>query len=286
MLKVVLQFVKNSKSKFGWSVGALFVIGLHQKDITVLRLLKEYFNGVGNLSVGKDGVWYAVGSLQDLTNVIIPHFLKYPLITKKKADFILLKNVVDLMNRKEHLTLEGLQKIVAIKASMNRGWPEELKKAFPDVQAVERPLIESQKVNNPYWLAGFASGEGCFQVNNFKSATKIGETVKLTFTITQHSKDKELMASLVEFLGGGNIYVSNTAVDYKISKINDLIEKVIPFFDKYNILGTKALDFQDFKKVALLMKNRDHLTGEGRDSICEIKANMNKGMRSVRSHRS
>jgi hypothetical protein len=34
------------------------------------------------------------------------------------------------MNRKEHLTPEGLKKILAIKASMNKGLPDELKSIF------------------------------------------------------------------------------------------------------------------------------------------------------------
>lgn len=96
----------------------LFVIGLHKRDIIVLEIIKEYFNEVGSITVS-NSVRYAIGSLQDLTNVIIPHLLKYPLITSKKADFILLKNVTDLMSRKEHLTLEGIQKIVSIKAFIN-----------------------------------------------------------------------------------------------------------------------------------------------------------------------
>ena len=37
------------------------------------------------------------------------------------------------MNRGEHLTIEGLQKIVAIKASMNRGLSDKLKQAFPNI---------------------------------------------------------------------------------------------------------------------------------------------------------
>ena len=36
---------------------------------------------------------------------------------KKKADYILFKKVVDLMNDKKHLTQEGLHKIVSIRAS-------------------------------------------------------------------------------------------------------------------------------------------------------------------------
>jgi len=50
---------------------------------------------------------------------IIDHFEKYPLITQKRADYEIFKQVFYLIYRKEHLTLPGLQEIVAIKASMN-----------------------------------------------------------------------------------------------------------------------------------------------------------------------
>ena len=84
------------------------------------------------------------------------------------------------MTSKEHLKMEGLQKIVSIKASLNLGLPEELQKAFSNLNAIQRPLIVSQNLKSPYWLAGFASGEACFQVNIFNSTTKLGKTVKVT----------------------------------------------------------------------------------------------------------
>ena len=59
-----------------------------------------------------------IQSLKEFETVI-NHFHKFPLITKKRADFELLKRVYIKMKRKEHLTLEGLHKIVALKASMN-----------------------------------------------------------------------------------------------------------------------------------------------------------------------
>ena len=37
--------------------------------------------------------------------------------------------VNEIMKRKEHLTIEGLHKIIAIRASMNRGLSEKLKLA-------------------------------------------------------------------------------------------------------------------------------------------------------------
>jgi hypothetical protein len=81
--------------------------------------------------------------------------------------------VVDLINRKEHLTMEGLLNIVSIKASMNQGLSSQLKEAFPII-SVARPLVLDKKIKDPFWLAGFATAEACFYVGIFKSSsTKI-----------------------------------------------------------------------------------------------------------------
>lgn len=78
-----------------------------------------------------------------------------------------------LIKNKEHLTIEGIQKIVNLRASINLGGSESLKEAFPNTVPVERPVIEDIAIDDPYWLAGFASGEACFSVNIYKSKTKL-----------------------------------------------------------------------------------------------------------------
>lgn len=91
-----------------------------------------------------------VQSLQEL-GVIVEHFNKFPLLTKKRVDFELFTQIFNLINQKEHLTLPGLVKIVSIKASMNLCCLSELlKAAFPDVIPVKRPKVESVLINNPY----------------------------------------------------------------------------------------------------------------------------------------
>lgn len=62
-----------------------------------------------------------------------------------------------------------------------------------------------------------------------------------------------------------------------VTDIKGIIEKIIPLFDKYNIGGIKAQDYLDFKQVAFLINNKDHLTIEGLNQIRKIKAGMNKG---------
>lgn len=63
-------------------------------------------------------LFYQVRNLSEITKVIIPHFENYPLITKKQSDF---KEIVKLMDKGEHLTIDGLIKIVNLKASLNKG---------------------------------------------------------------------------------------------------------------------------------------------------------------------
>lgn len=279
----IILILREPKNKTGWTVKARFSIGLHKKDLVVLELIKSYFGETGNiLKQGKDSVQYRVASLKDLTNVIIPHFNKYPLITQKKADFILFKKVVDLMNNKEHLTLEGLQKIIAFKASLNLGLSDELKGAFPDIVPIERSLVQDQKILDPYWLAGFTSGEGCFSVRIKKSSNfRLGFQVLLTFKLGQHFRDDQLMRSLIEYLGCGNVYNDSKTLEFIVTKYKDLADKVVPFFEIYKIEGVKFQDFQDFKKVIELMRNKDHLTAEGLDKIIKIQTGMNKGRNSI-----
>jgi hypothetical protein len=187
------------------------------------------------------------------------------------------------MNRGEHLTIEGLQKIVAIKASMNRGLSDKLKQAFPNIIPVTRPLVLDQVVTNPYWLAGFTSGEGCFMVKIFKSLTKVGEAIKLEFIIVQHSRDSKLMESLVSYFGCGRYvsYENKDLGEFIVTKFSDLTNKIIPFFNEYNIVGVKFKDFSDFNQVVELMKNKAHLTREGLEKIKKIKTEMNRGRKEV-----
>jgi hypothetical protein len=77
-------------------------------------------------------VEFRVSTLKDLVDVILPFFDKYPLMTKKHSDYLLFKEIVLLMLNKEHNTLEGIQKTVNIRASLNTGLSNDLKEAFPN----------------------------------------------------------------------------------------------------------------------------------------------------------
>ena len=143
-----------------------------------------------------------------------------------------------MIKRKEHLTTEGLNKLISIKASINRGLSGELSEAFPDIQPVKLPLVCSAKITDPEWIAGFTSGEGCFFVQVRKHSDRPGYQIQLIFKVSQHFRDEQIMKSLIEYFDCGNIYKDkNGTINYRVQRFSDIEKKILPFFSKHRIGG-------------------------------------------------
>lgn len=263
--------------KIGWNVALQFGISLHKKDIYLLELIKNFFGGVGTIaSHGKMKVQWRVSSIKDL-QVIIQHFDNYPLITQKGSDFQLFKSAFETVKCKEHLTLGGLAKIVSIKASINLGLVHDLNIAFPNIIPCVRPLVKSIKIRDPNWLSGFVSAEGNFFINVINSTTKVGKQVILMFSLSQHSRDADLLGSIRDYLGCGAYYPRSNREEgnFTVAKFSDIDEKNLPFFKNYPIIGIKSLDYSDFCQAVESIKGKEHLTEEGLTTIVKIKSGMN-----------
>jgi hypothetical protein len=57
--------------------------------------------------------------------------------------------VFELIKHKEHLTLEGVKKIISIKAVFNNGLALNLKVAFPDIVPAIRPSVSREIIPDP-----------------------------------------------------------------------------------------------------------------------------------------
>lgn len=276
--------VKNKTRKLGWRVEAKFKLGLHRKDYNVLSQLQLFLGGAGAIYLARKGefVNYSISSIKDLNKLIV-HLEKYPLFTQKAADFFLFKQIINLMNNKAHLTVEGLNQIVNLKASMNWGLSDKLKSEFPGYRAVERSVINcdplrSGVIINPSWLSGFISAEGNFDVRTPQSNSLIGYRVQLRFRITQHIRDLGLMEKIVQYLGSGKIYkYSKSAVHLSIVDFSDITNRIIPLIKENPLVGIKSEDYLDWCKIHELMLNRSHLTVKGMNLIRGIKLGMNRG---------
>ena len=243
-----ISITENKNYKLGWKIQPHFQLAQHERDKTVIKLIQKLFS-VGKIyKAGPQTLQLQVQSIKEL-KIIIDHFDKYPLITQKLADYKQFKYAYSIVKKKEHLTNEGLRKIVAIKASMNWGLSENLKLAFPDVVPslrTVRPLVLDKKIQHPNWLAGFTSAEGYFYVKITANKTySVGYKVNLVFEICQHERDEQLIISLIDFFKCGNIQKNRDAFYYRVLKFDDIANKIIPFFTRYPIQGVKALDFAD-----------------------------------------
>ena len=273
----IISVYKRANAK-NYTVKASFELGLHSKDLAILYRLKEFF-GCGNVSIRqtRKAASFSVGDLDSLLNVIIPHFMKYSLLTQKKVDFDLWVKIVNLIDSKEHLTIEGVNKILELKSALNRGLSKTTAE-LTNVKALDRPLhqVSSLKRIKPMWLSGFTDGDGSFSIKlTTRKNNKI--QVELHFRLTQHIRDAYLLRVITEYLGCGKVYIRSNglACDLEVHNLPDNMDKIIPFFETNSLVTEKLKDFKDFTLVAELIKNRDHLTPEGLAKIIEIKSNMN-----------
>ena len=86
----------------------------------VLHMIETYF-GCGSIrsDPGDKTVKWEVRSLGLLLSRVIPHFREWPLLSAKQADFESFASVCERMDRRAHLTGDGLIEIVKIVAEMN-----------------------------------------------------------------------------------------------------------------------------------------------------------------------
>ena len=288
---VIIEIPEPSK----WKVRVSFEINLHEKDKDILYEI-QYFFGVGAVyhRADRKKSVYRVTNATYMKNVIIPHFINYPLISKKGIDFLLWSKVVEIILNKDHLTKEGFTKILSYYASINKGVSKKVISFYPDILPIDKPIVCLPENLNPQWVSGFTAGDGGFSIYVRPAKDYVlGEKVYCRYHIAQHSKDLELMQLFIKFFGTGKVVVrSNTSTpsppgdpsgtgsrqgrcDFLVQDTSFLLDKIISHFDLYPLLNLKQKDFICFKKALLLIKEKKHLTREGLDKIKSLNLEMN-----------
>jgi len=116
----LISFYKKKNYRLGIKVVPRLLITQHGENALVFEALKEFF-GCGRIYKGDTG--FEIEGFKSITEVVIPHFLAYPLQSIKRDDFSHFVRIVDIIREKKHLTKEGLESIRKIKSIMNRGRP-------------------------------------------------------------------------------------------------------------------------------------------------------------------
>ena len=186
--------------------------------IDILYKIQSFFNSVGSIYTRPDRklAVYRVSNVNELSEVIIPHFNKYTLISQKYVDFLFWSKVVNLVLNKEHLKLPGFLIILNYYASINRGASKKVLSFFPDIKPLDRPLFNLPVELDPFWVSGFVAGDGGgfapVYIHKPSKINSLRERLTYRFYITQHSKDLDLMKLFIKFFNCGVVHVrSNLA---------------------------------------------------------------------------
>jgi len=104
----------------GWQLHPVFQVYQHERHRAVLEEIVLFF-GCGRIrpkGPKSSVLTYAVDSLRDLEEGILPFFESHQLVVKA-ADFRLFAEIVRSMRRKEHLTADGFDRTARLAYAMN-----------------------------------------------------------------------------------------------------------------------------------------------------------------------
>lgn len=275
---VIIEVSDDLKRK----VRVTFEINLHEKDVEILKSIKSFF-GVGNIynRADKKISVYRVTNVNYIKDNIIPHFTRYPLISKKGLDFLLWSKVIEIILKKEHLTDEGFSRVLSYYASINTGVSKKVQKYYSNITPAEIKEVSLPKTLNPQWVSGFVAGDGGFSIYIRPAKDYVLlEKVSCRFHVAQHIRDLELLKLFIVYFGCGSVGVrSNKAAtprcDFYVQDLSLIIEKILPHFDTYPLLNLKQEDYLCFKECISIIKSKNHLTQEGLNQIKNLNLEMN-----------
>jgi hypothetical protein len=152
---------------------------------------------------------------------------------------------------------------------------------------INKLCVKVDELNKDSWLSGFIDADGNFYISHTKlengaKKRKISSRLRIEQRmldpITKESYIS-VLTQITQFLGcklltrkqisTGNEYYTITASSRKSLLI------IINYLDKFPLLSSRYLDFQDWKKAVELILSNKHLTNEGLIKIDFLKSNMN-----------
>ena len=114
------------------------------------------------------------------------------------------------------------------------------------------------------WIVGFVDGEGCFHLDVHMNQTchwKI--QMQPEFTVVQNKVDEQVLYALKAHFECGSVLINRqdktgTRMMYRVKNINNLNDKILPFFEKHQLKTKKNVEFKKFREIVHKMKANYH----------------------------
>ena len=135
---------RNKRMGRGWQVQPRFAVVQGERSLSVLELIQDFF-GCGSIYRNRrhdnhkeDLFTFNVYRWADLREVIVPFFDANPLRTAKLGDFLKFKQVLGMMDKRMHLSIDGLRQIAEITQTMNHRKPSRF---LESSEAIRQPPL-------------------------------------------------------------------------------------------------------------------------------------------------
>jgi hypothetical protein len=133
----------------GWQVQPRFVVVQGERSLPALELLATVL-GCGQIYRNRrhdnhkeDLLSYQVFRRDDLRHRIVPFFEANPLVTAKWEDFLKFREILDMMERRLHLSVDGLRRIALVQQTMNQRKPSRF---LESSEAIRQPTLIDVRV--------------------------------------------------------------------------------------------------------------------------------------------
>ena len=146
---------------------------------------------------------------------------------------------------------------------------------------------DNQQERLDAYIAGFVDGEGSFHVAICRNeGTRAGWQLVPEFHVSQNAERREVLDLVARRLDCGRIRENHrtsadTTLVFVVRKREDLLTKVIPFFERQPLLSSKQ---RDFARIVRAMQRGTHLTAVGFSALVDDALSMNGGGRYRRGH--
>jgi len=127
------------------------------------------------------------------------------------------------------------------------------------------------------YISGYVEGEGCFTISiSPRAKLAVGWEVRPSLSVSQNGDRAEVLQLIQAYFGCGSIRPdrSDKTLKWETRRLEDILVRVIPHFERYPLLSGKRFDFERFASVCQSMAAGEHRTTTGLIRIVELVAGM------------
>ena len=148
---------------------------------------------------------------------------------------------------------------------------------------IQRPLFTTLPPDSwCHWFAGLTDGEGHFQIWIGRQTGRPKLQMGVRFKLQLREDDKAILEEIRDYLSIGSLNKYNhsrqrsrgsytmDSIDFKVTRINQIMHTLIPLFDKFPLRTKKQEDYHIWREAAKLVSTKQHMTYLGRMKYLDL----------------